>query len=565
MLAMVRAVASVAIAAMLGLPTVAPAGTQPDPDVAAALRAQVERLKGGHEVRVGQSWLSARHVLPFLYESVGHRPLWSAPEAIDQLMVAIDSVYDDGLDPEDYHLSQLVRAREAESATPEVDPELQAGIDLLRSDALLRLERHLRYGKVDPISIDASWDFLGERAGIAREEEALRILAAIDAGRIAELVAAARPQSEIYSAMRTELARLRAIAAAGGWTRVPEGATLREGDRDFRVMALRARLGASGDLDVESSAAGTDPTLYDEALVESITRFQRRHGIAMDGVTGPKTLETLRASPEFWIDQLRVNMERARWLRSRFEHGVIVNIAGFDARYVRSGNVVWQGRAAVGTRYRETPILRATIRSLVLNPTWTVPPTILEHDILPEARKDPGYLDRRGLRMFTSAGDVVDATSVDWTSLRAAGFPYTLRQGPGPENPLGRIKFLFPNPHFVYMHDTPSRSQFHRADRAASSGCIRIEKPLELAELLLEGTPGWNRKRLDETIASGKTTAVSLARPVPVYLLYATAGLNDDGTFRFSRDIYDRDRAVLSALDRAHREGDASLTTRQMP
>lgn len=526
------------------------------------LRGYLDRLEAEGTLRVGDEYLAAGTVLPLMYARADHQTLWNRPDVVDQLLVAVDAAYDDGLEPRDYHFPALVLGREALETGSVLEPEERVEWDLLLSDALVRLELHLRFGKVDPSSVDPSWDFLGTRSSIARQDEAARMVDAIAAGAVKESLESARPQSDSYRAMRAELARLRAIAAAGGWPTVPDGPTLRPGDTDVRVMALRARLAASGDFVAEPVV---DPAVFDSAVVEGVRTFQRRHNLAADGAVGPRTYEALAATPEFWIDQLRVNMERSRWIRSRFAHGVIVDIAGFDARYLRDGEVVWQARVAVGTPYRTTPVLSAKIRTLVLNPTWTVPPTIFKEDILPEARKDPGYLDGRGIRVFDRDGQPVDARAIDWSAFPGGAVPFTLRQGPGETNPLGRIKFLFPNPHFVYLHDTPSRGQFARADRAASSGCIRIDRPLELAALLVEGMAGWSRARIEEVIASGSTKVISLERPVPVYLLYSTASLADDGELHFSNDIYRRDPAVLAALDRAFGDGTLARPSRQMP
>ena len=512
------------------------------------LRAHIERLRAGVEVTVAGARIGSREVLPRIYERREYRPLWTNARSVAGLLAAIPAAYDEGLDPADYHLAALERVLGSAPGGPlPVSPIERADADLLLTDAFVRLELHLRFGKVDPVAVDATWDFLRDRAATAMADEVTRMTAAVDTGEVAEFLAAARPNHAAYTPMKAELARLRSIEAAGGWPVLPSGPTLHPGDFDPRVTILRERLAVSGDL---ASRPSGDSNLYDEAVAEGVRSFQRRHGLAPDGVTGPRTFEALAAPPRYWIDQLRVNLERARWMRSRFENGVIVDIAGFDARYVRDGETLWQARAMVGKPYRSTPVLSAKIRTLVLNPTWTVPPTILENDILPEVRRDPGYLARRQIRVFDRAGKELDPATIDWAAYSAGTLPYTLRQGPGPENPLGRIKFLFPNPHFVYLHDTPSRSMFQRADRAASSGCIRVDRPLELAALLIEGTPNWSLERIEATIASGKTQAISIARPVPIYLLYWTVGVSADGKIRFKKDVYDRDRAVLTTLDR---------------
>jgi len=227
---------------------------------------------------------------------------------------------------------------------------------------------------------------------------------------------------------------------------------------------------------------------------------------------------------------------------------VLVDVAGFHLHYFDPAGD-WSTRVVVGRPFRRTPIFRATIRYLVLNPTWTVPPTILAQDILPAVRRDPGYLAKKSLRVLDARGREVDARRIDWARTSAKGFPYQLRQDPGPENALGRIKFVFPNPYSVYMHDTPSRTLFAKAERAASSGCIRVEQPLDLAVMLLADPEQWSREALERAIATGKTQTVNLREPVPVILMYWTIDADPDGTVYFKRDLYGRDPRVLRALD----------------
>lgn len=540
-----RSLFAVLIAAAFAIASPARASADAERDL---LHSQIERLRAGADVSVAGARIGSREVLPRIYERRDYRPLWTNSRSVDKLLDAIPAAYDEGLDPNDYHIDELRRVlgSDVSPRMPDVPAE-RANVDLLLTDAFVRLELHLRFGKVDPVSVDATWDFLRDRAATAMTDEVTHMSAAIETGTVDEFLAAAKPTHAAYVPMKAELARLRGIEAAGGWPSVPVGPTLHPGDLDPRVTILRQRLAASGDL---AARPAGDSNVYDDAVAEGVRSFQRRHGLAPDGIAGARTYDALNAPPRHWIDQLRVNLERARWMRSRFENGVIVDIAGFDARYVRNGETVWQARAMVGKPYRSTPVLSAKIRTLVLNPTWTVPPTILENDILPEVRRDSGYLAKRQIRVFEKGGKEVDAVTIDWSAYSAATLPYTLRQGPGPENPLGRIKFLFPNPHFVYLHDTPSRSLFQRSDRAASSGCIRVDRPLDLAALLVDGTPNWSRERIEEAIASGKTQAITIARPVPIYLLYWTVGLTADGEVRFKKDVYDRDRAVLTTLDR---------------
>jgi len=223
-------------------------------------------------------------------------------------------------------------------------------------------------------------------------------------------------------------------------------------------------------------------------------------------------------------------------------------VAGFQVRYVRDRAVIWRARVQVGQPYRQTPIFRSAIDEVVLNPTWTVPPGILGKDILPAVRRDPAYLDKRGLRVIDRNGRPV--AGIDFARYTAATFPFMIRQDPGPTNALGRVKMMFPNPYLVYLHDTPSQGLFEREQRAFSSGCIRTERPLELAELLLANPQQWYRAAIDAVVDSGKTRTIRLPKPVPVLILYWTIDRDDQGAIVFKPDPYGRDPKLLKALDR---------------
>jgi murein L,D-transpeptidase YcbB/YkuD len=288
-------------------------------------------------------------------------------------------------------------------------------------------------------------------------------------------------------------------------------------------------------------------------LEAAVKQFQQQHALTPDGVLGPATLAAMNVPVQARIDQIKTNLERARWvLHSLPEDVVITDIAGFEVSYRRGGKVVWSTRAQVGKPYRKTPVFRDRIRYLEVNPTWTVPPTILRNDILPKLAADPDYLRKKDMQVLTHDGKPVDPATVDWSQYPQKRFPYLLRQNPGPGNALGRIKFMFPNKHAVYLHDTPSRSLFERDQRAFSSGCIRIQHPFEFAELLLDD-PQWTRTRIEEIVASNQTTRINLADPVAVILMYWTVNTTPDGRLVFKRDIYDRDAAVLAGLNEPFR------------
>lgn len=506
------------------------------------LRERVTDLLAGETVVIGDSTIRTPLVLPALYERRGYTPLWVNPESVDQLIEAIRQVDRDGLEPADYHFEKLIEYRRQLRTAPAYDPAQTADYDLLLTDALVRLAYHLSFGKVDPESIDPNWNMARYFDDI---NELVQPGNAIESGKVDQLIQSLRPDSILYERMRMALAQYRNIAANGGWHRIPPGRTLEPGSSGERVLALRARLVATGDLDSHDHALPS----YDDAVTEGVKSFQRRHGLDVDGKVGRKTLTEMNIRVEARIGQIRANLERARWLLHDLpDTYVMVNIPGYRAHMVRNGEKIWESRAQVGRTRRQSPVFHSTLSYLDLNPTWTVPPTILEEDVLPKVRTDLSYLDTRNLHVLDYDGNEIDPWFIDWNAYTGKNFPWLIRQTPGPRNALGRIKFMFPNRHSVYLHDTPNKRLFSKSERAFSSGCVRIEKPWELAELLLEANNGWDGERLREVIDSEQTRTVNLRQPVPIYLTYWTIDVSEPGVVGFRRDIYKRDMPIISAL-----------------
>ena len=529
-----------ALAALLLLARGA-AAQSPDAD-RELLRERIEQLRANPEALVGGVRLAGPRFVARVYERHEFAPEWT-PAASEQLARAIAAVEADGLDPEDYLRSALERA--------------PAGIerDLLQTDALVRLLYHLMLGKVDPTTFDPNWNLSRK---LHASDPVAFVQEVIDSGEIEARIEREKPKVDLYHRLKDAYAREREIAAAGGWKAVPAGAALKPGVTDSRIAALRARLAAEGDLD-PAAAAGGDT--FDPALEAAVRAFQERHGLDPDGAVGAGTLAELNVPIAARLSQLRVNLERSRWLLHDLPpEFVLVNVAGFQLYLVRDDAVTWRARVQVGKPFRATPIFRADMTYLVLNPTWTVPPGILAADILPAQRRDHGTLARKGLEVVDLQGQVVPTSSIDWSNATPRNFRYMLRQPPGPTNALGRVKFMFPNTHSVYLHDTPSKNLFDKSDRAFSSGCIRVENPLELAALLLDGQKGWDRAAIDAAIAEGKTRTVTLQTRIPVLLLYWTAWVDTAGTLQFRRDLYGRDAKVAAGLAERFRVRPGSVT-----
>jgi murein L,D-transpeptidase YcbB/YkuD len=514
----------------------------PDP-VSAAIAVQLESLMSPEPPRIQGASIALQELIQSFYARRAFRPAWDNPRNASELRRAVADSAGDGLDPEDYELALLVSlARQLEN--PGASNVLRAQHDILHTEALLRLAYHLSFGKVDAESFDPQWNFgrtLPER-DVAREIE--EALAAEDIHRRVE---ALKPTHRLYTGLKRELARYRSQAGAPEAPAIAAGPALKPGMSDARVPALRARLVASGDLDTPGNR---DAVVFDPALEAAARRFQERMGLDPDGVVGGATLAELNVPAAERIRQLRVNLDRGRVLLHDLpEKFVVVNIAGYRAYVIRGQEVVWSARVQVGRPYRKTPLFRSEINYLVFNPTWTVPPGIIKADILPAAKKDPASITRKGLKVLDAAGHPVDPASVDWSRFSGGHIPYTLRQDPGPKNALGRVKLMFPNPYLVYLHDTPSQGLFDRAERAFSSGCVRVERALELAAIALDDAERWNAAAIESVVAGGKLQNVTLKSKLPVLLTYWTAWVDAEGRLNFRRDLYGQDAKWAAALE----------------
>lgn len=366
--------------------------------------------------------------------------------------------------------------------------------------------------------------------GAPRRGEALRA-AAVDVDRPTLTDAG-------YAPLRQAIAMYREIVAWGGWAPIPPGRPLKAGLRDAdRVPLLRTRLIATGDL----GSTGGDAAFFDDRLTRAVQRFQARHGLRQDGVVGRRTLEALNVSAQTRLAGLERNLERLLKLSDGLGHRyVFVNIAGQELEAVRDGRVERRHRVVIGTKERQTPAYESQITFLAFNPYWHVPRTIAEEDILPLARYDPQYLSRLNMRLYRRDGWVeVDPATIDWRTFTPGA--YVLRQEPGARNALGTVKIHFPNPHAVYLHDTPSKRLFGNHIRAHSSGCVRVEDAHALTAWLLSAQ-GWDRARVDAMVAAGTRKDVRLQEAVPIYLIYLTAWVDAYGVVNFRDDIYDRDR-----------------------
>ncbi len=522
----------------------APAAGQ---EVNEEIRERIERHRLSGRLVIAGTDIAARELLWELYEDAAYGALWTDSNA-DNLIDLVGRAEEEGLLPRDYHHRELLEL----SGGDTWQPAQAADRDILLTESLLRYMYHLTFGKVDPSALDSNWNLTRR---LDRDPSEL-VVGAIASQDIRTFIGDALDLNPYYERMKALLAEYRERAAreGGGYAAVPAGPTLRKDMRSTRVALLRSRLRASGHL----TANTRDPELFDADLERAVIRFQEEAGIDVDGAVGAGTLAALNVSLQSRIDQIRVNMERSRWILRDVrdsEDFVLVNIADFKAMLFRDRRQVWETRAQVGRTYRKSPVFRADMKYVQFNPTWTVPPGILRRDILPRLKADAeGYLAAQNMKLVDSAtGQEVDPTRIDWPNMSARTFRYQVVQRPGPNNALGLAKFIFPNPHYVFLHDTNHREHFDADVRTFSSGCIRIEHPMEFARLVLDDAD-WNDQAIQRVLNSKQTRTVFLNEPLPVMILYWTVDpVTDDGKPRFLADVYDRDDAVLAALEEPFR------------
>ncbi|MDX9948734.1 MAG: L,D-transpeptidase family protein, partial [Bacteroidales bacterium] len=450
----------------------------------------------------------------------------------------------EGLNPEDYNLSAIEKLTDEIILSEEAEPGDIKRLETLLTDAFLLLSTHLALGKTDAVTIDPQWK--ASRRTLTMDLASFTDSTLLN-NLIIENLQKLTPAHREYSNLKKALAEYHLIEEKGGWagfsTILPK---LEMGMCEPDIALLRNRL-AITQVYIENDTINKN--LFDQSLYMQVMLFQLRNGLTADGVVGKATVEAMNISVEERIATIEANLERWRWLSNDLgERYIKVNIANFDLQVLEKDITVFSTEAIVGLTNRKTPVFSSVMKYLVLNPDWTVPPTILNDDVIPSVIENPGYLAKKNLKILRIDGTEVDPFSIDWINIVATGFPYRVHQAPGPGNALGLVKFIFPNIYSVYIHDTPNRNLFGRTDRLFSSGCIRVNHPMDLVAWLMKDNPDWTPAQIKNVVDQGKEQIVNLVTPIQVHILYLTAWAGDDGLVYFRRDIYDRDQPLLVAL-----------------
>jgi len=483
------------------------------------------------------------------YKGRKYQPAWYQASHLIQaetLIKAVEEAYGDGLTPDYYHLQiikSLVRTTEKEAFS---DASRLADLDILLTDTFLTLGCHLSGGCVNPVTIETEW-FAKRRT--------VDVSAVLDQAlknkQVRESLQRLRPEQASYNRLRQALARYRELLSKGEWPLISNGPLLKKGSISDRVVELRKRLIASGDL-APDAAKGAD--LFDEKLMQSVISVQKRHGLKADGIVDSATLNALNVPMKERVRQMELNMERLRWILGNHEQrSIVVNISNFQLHVIEDGKSIISMKVVVGKPYWDTPVFTAKMTHLVINPSWNVPVSIARKELLKKIKNNPDYLAEQNFKVLRGQGsreEEIDPKTIDWSKVTANTLPYRFRQDPGTMNALGRIKFMLPNKFDVYLHDTPSKRLFSDNMRAFSHGCTRIEKPIELAEYVLRDNPRWTRERLLAAIEQGTEQTVLIRNPLNVHFLYLTAWVDESGVVQFRNDIYGRDKRLYETLHR---------------
>jgi murein L,D-transpeptidase YcbB/YkuD len=485
------------------------------------------RLHAGRPTEItADRWLHVQR----LYNSYDGAPLWMEAEGPNKprtnaLLRAIVDANGDALRLDAYPLTELVQAISAVHDAKTPTAEQLASADVLLTTTYVALAEDLLGGQTDPKQLSQDWH-IGGRV----EQVDSAVARSLRTAKLDEGIARMRPRYDDYAALQQALTRFREIVKKGGWPAVPRGKLLKRGDHETaaRLTALRARLAAEGFVADSSDSTAARPTVYDRSLAGAVADFQAHHGIVVDSILGDSTAQSLNVPAQYRLAQIAANLERLRWLpRDPGQRYIIVNVSAFRLQAYDSGQKALEMKVIVGEEYegKQTPVFADSMETVVFRPYWQITPNIQRKEIEPKVAADPGYLERNDMEYYKDGGET------------------RIRQRPGDKNSLGLVKFLFPNDFNIYLHGTPEGQLFEKDVRAFSHGCIRLEKPEDLATWVL----GWPLDRVLEYEHGQNNRGVRVTHKLPVYITYLTTYARD-GQLYFGNDLYGRDDQLVQQM-----------------
>lgn len=466
------------------------------------------------------------------YTSSKNKTVWGNRNKRNFVLSQLKNAEELGLNPNDYNITKL---NNYESKINDLDDKELALYDLLLTYNFETYLNHLNKGKLDPKKIYRDWALTEKSFDVNKA-----LIESFNNNKLDSLVLKVQPQTATYKQLLKALKIINNFPEDDHIETIVSSEKIRLNDKNPAIINIKKRLLYWNDMSSNDSLTSQ----YDEKILEPVKKFQTRHGLESDGVIGAGTIHALNFSRAKRKQQIIANLERWRWYSNEFpETYFIINIPNYSLHVIENKDTTIVRKVVVGTSKRKTPVLSSTLKTIVFNPTWTVPPTILKEDVVPAMKRNRNYLRNKNITIYNASGNEVDP--LDWNENKPGNYRYV--QSPGSNNSLGLMKILFPNNYSVYLHDTNHRNYFQRHNRSLSSGCVRIENPLELAQHILNDPKSWSKEKIDAIIESKKTTSIKITKKYTLYQWYWTAW-SEKNELIFRYDIYDLDSDLYALL-----------------
>ncbi|WP_018342051.1 L,D-transpeptidase family protein [Cytophaga aurantiaca] len=477
-----------------------------------------------------------------LYKKNEYQPFWVNQKRVEEAIAVLkDSEYD-GLDPDEYNYKTLESIYKTYQEDGKIDETEALDLELMLTAAIYKYTHHLHFGKVDPVAIYPEWNYQRPSKDLITDS----LLVIYFNKNVDEIPVRFRPQIAFYNSLRNALVDVDSLIAKGYVAEEISyiGKKLIKGDTSFVILEVKKKLHATTQYN-----SGELNNIFDEQLYQSVKIFQQHVGLHATGIIDKATIVKLNYTPAEIRNTIRANMERCRWFSNDFpDEYILVNIPDYTLSHFKNGKLVYNETVIVGKQLSQTPVFQATISNVEFNPYWTVPRSIAVKELLPSLKKDPGYLAKHN--MFLYDGEKEIATPASFAGYSDSYFPFTIKEKPGPQNSLGQVKFSFPNPYSIYMHDTPAKYLFDNDIRSYSHGCIRLHNPLKFAEHLLS-QQGVTQKQIDEIVLSEKNYIMALENKMPIMISYFTCYTKrGDNYLYFFYDVYGSDKKIIEGLKR---------------